>query len=155
MKTLKNLATLVTQLAQARQEITDLGAELDGVREELGKVPLWQRSQALQAEIRAAKKHKAEKERNVREAAEALFKKSFNKSPHPAVNVMTSVIVKYDENEALSYALKHLPHVLILNTKAFESAARVSKIPFPCVTIETVPKTRIKRDLAAWLPDDE
>jgi hypothetical protein len=97
-----------------------------------------------------------ELETKIRQEAEANFKTTGEKQPHPAVDVKEKTELLVDELEALKYAYENLTDALALDHKVFGKVMKAlppEKVP-ACVTILQVPKAYIQKDLSEFLGEE-
>ena len=95
-------------------------------------------------------------ETEIRQGAEANFKATGEKNPHPAVEIKENVVLTYVEVNALNYAQTNLQVAIIppsLDKKVFEKQIRAlpeEKIP-TFIEVTKVGKATIKKDLSEFL----
>lgn len=95
-------------------------------------------------------------ETEIRQEAEANFKATGEKNPHPAVEVKQVINLIVDEGKGLEYAKTSLPDALGLNRKIFDKVMKAlpeEKLP-DGVKIEQVPKVYIDKDLSGYLENN-
>lgn len=96
--------------------------------------------------IKALTQALAEAEAALRAAAVAAYQETGNKKPAPGVGIRVQTKLRYDESDALRWALEH-DLCLMLDKAAFERQARVTPLGF-VETVET-PAATIATDLSA------
>ena len=143
----------VRVLAQARSEEARFAQMVANLEAELTRSPLGQTLAVAKDFLSAARLHMNDAEVVVREAAIGVYLDDGTKKPHTAVEVVLSTVLDYEEGVALDYCREHLPHALKLDKRTFEKAAPVLGLGF--VAIRQEPTTRIKRDLSAWVEDED
>jgi Ni,Fe-hydrogenase I large subunit len=142
----------VVTLACARSVEAECKAEVDAAQAFLEASFAWENLEQQRELLKTAKDHVAIAETATREAAMGIFAETGDKAPHPAVKVKDFVVLDYDTDDAIEYALAHLPKALKFIKKVFEKAAKVVAMDFVAILQE--PRATIARDLSKYLPEN-
>ncbi|MBM3155593.1 MAG: hypothetical protein FJ008_09770 [Chloroflexi bacterium] len=140
---------VVVNLASIRKVEAEYLQEIAEIDKELAATPLGQRLARCKELLGVARLDKADAEDVVRNAALQVYEATGDKQPHPAVKVVMSTVLYYDQGAALDYCRQHLSKALKLDRGEFEKAAKVIEPEF--VIISQMPTTRIASDLTAYL----
>lgn len=141
---------MVELLARERQNKAACEARVADTEKKLAATSLGLRLTAQRRVLQATRAEVARLEAIVRKAALAAFRSTGNPTPHPAVRVKEHSVLAYDADEALEYAVRHLPgtFTIKLRVRDFEKAARALTLPF--VITSTERRASIARDLSEW-----
>jgi len=100
----------------------------------------------------------SELESKIRDEADANFKTTGEKQPHPAIEVQQKLVICYDGATALEYAKTELKQAVVLDKKFFDGTMREwhKKNQLPdFVKAESVPWVKIDKDLTPFLESGE
>ena len=138
---MSDLTLWIESLANARQELAEVQAECQTMKEELETTPEWKRYQDRLGHAKNVQAYVDEATERVRESTLCQFAESGEKKPAKGVQVKLFSKLVYDAGQALDYAKANLPAALKLDTKKFEAAAKVLDLPF--VATEEEPRVYI------------
>ena len=138
---MSDLTLWIESLSSARQELAEVQAECQALKDELESTPEWKRYQDRLAYSKNVQAYVDEATERVRESALREFAESGDKKPAKGVQVKLFSKLVYDAAQALDYAKANLPAALKLDTKKFEAAAKALDLPF--VATEEEPRVYI------------
>lgn len=135
------LAEMVAQLAVLRRMETAAKAQL-----EKAETAFRIENAALYRNAERSKEDRAQLEETVRALAITEHLMTGDKHPAPGISIRITPKWRYEEREALRWAIQHEPDCLSLRKAAFEAICKTRPLPF--VTVENVSVPALDADLA-------
>jgi len=142
---------LVHNLAIARSTTANLKAELAQVNAEAAamvKERFGERIKQLTDWLSRAQADLEANEQAVRETALEAYLETGNKHPHPAITIKVFTKLDYDEEQAVTYCVEHLPKALKVDKRKFEAVAKAAELDFVQITDD--PKATVATDLSEY-----
>ena len=144
--TLRQLAAARVELEAAKEQLAERQATLE-------QVAIYHAVVFAKDWIRDSQEQIAMLTDQVRAEAMAAYQETGNKQPWPGVQVKMYTEIKFDEAEAWHWCRVHADYLLMLDVRGFkEHGASMKGAP---VTITTVPKATITKDLSRYLEIDQ
>lgn len=138
---------LVTLLARARREVLDLKDCIDAVNAEIEK-EYGKELGDLKKDLSVAQTKVTGLEESVRGTALEAYLETGDKHPHPAITIKVFTKLDYDEEQAITYCVEHLPKALKVDKRKFEAVAKAAELDFVQITDD--PKATVATDLSEY-----